>query len=194
MKETILDILEVLKLYNQTPYMLAAQIMGYIGLLCAIIGFQCKRHKPIMLWRIGNEFFFGVQFFMMHTWTGLMMNVIGTVRNIIFTSQVEKNRSTRPAQIVFSVLFVVLGMLTYNGYISILVIAAKVITTFAYGMKNTSLLRLLTLPTCICWMIYNIYCGIVPGVICEIFTITSILTAMIRIDVIPWIKRRIAHD
>ncbi len=160
------------------------QLIGYIGLLCAVIAFQCKKHKNVMIFRTLNEMLFAVQYVFLGSYTGCVMNIIGSVRNMTFAKQVEKGKSTRKFQIIFSFLFFALGMCTYNGFVSILVIIAKVVTTFAYSLKNTRYIRLLTIPTSTCWLIYNFYTNSTAGILCEAFTLISIISAIIRIDII----------
>ena len=165
-------------------YDIIIQSIGGIGLLCAVIAFQCKKHKNVMLFRTLNEIFFAIQYFCLASYTGVAMNLIGSVRNIIFAINVKKEKSTLIWQILFSFMFIVIGILTTNGIVSVMVILAKVVTTIAYSLKNTKYIRLLTLPTSICWLVYNIVCNSFAGILCEAFTICSIITAIIRIDII----------
>lgn len=165
-------------------YDIIIQSIGGIGLLCAVIAFQCKQHKNVMLFRTLNEIFFGIQYFCLASYTGVAMNLIGSVRNIIFAIRVKKEKSTLIWQILFSFMFIVIGLLTTKGIVSVMVILAKVVTTIAYSLKNTKYIRLLTLPTSICWLVYNIVCNSFAGILCEAFTICSIITAIIRIDII----------
>lgn len=165
-------------------YDIIIQSIGVIGLLCAVIAFQCKQHKNVMLFRTLNEIFFAIQYFCLASYTGVAMNLIGSVRNIIFAIRVKKEKSTLIWQILFSFMFIVIGILTTNGIVSVMVILAKVVTTIAYSLKNTKYIRLLTLPTSICWLVYNIVCNSFAGILSEAFTICSIITAIIRIDII----------
>lgn len=160
------------------------QLIGFVGLSFAVIAFQCKKHKNVMIFRTLNEVFFAVQYFCLASYTGVVMNLIGSARNIVFARQVAKGKPTLIWQIIFSLMFVAIGILTTNGFVSIMVILAKVVTTVAYSMKNTKYIRLLTLPTSICWLIYNIVCSSFAGVLCEAFTILSIVTAIIRLDIL----------
>ncbi len=165
-------------------YDILIQLIGYIGLACAVIAFQCKSHKRVMIFRTLNEMFFAVQYFCLASYTGVVMNLVGSLRNMIFARQVQKGKSTMLWQIIFSVAFFALGILTSKGLVSIMVIVAKIVTTVAYSMKNTKYIRLLTLPTSICWLVYNIFCNSTAGILCEAFTIFSIVTAIIRIDIV----------
>ena len=51
-------------------------------------------------------------------------------------------------------------------------------------MKNTKYLRFATVPTSIFWLIYNFSCKATAGVISEIFSLISLISAIIRIDII----------
>ncbi len=176
------------------PWELSIQLIGYVGLMFAVIAFQCKSHKKVMLFRTLNELFFGIQYFCMGTYTGVIMNLVGSVRNIIFSKRVERGRSTKFLQILFSVIFFVLGIITTKGWISIMVILAKIVTTVAYSMKNTRYIRLLTLPTSVCWLTYNIVCNSTAGILCETFTILSITTAIVRLDIKPHLEKRMDKE
>ncbi len=164
------------------------QLIGYVGLVFAVVAFQCKSHKRVMIWRTLNELFFAVQYVFLASYTGAAMNVVGSVRNMGFAHRVENGKSTLPLQLLFSVIFLISGILTYNGYVSIMVIGAKIVSTVAYGMKNTKYIRLLTLITSSCWLVYNASCASWAGVLCEIFTLLSIISAIIRIDIVGRIR------
>ena len=176
---------------DETTFAIMTQVVGYIGLLFGIITFQCKKHKNVMLTKTANELIFAVQYAMLGAYTGMAMNIIGSLRNLIFAAQVEKGKSTWSMRVVFGLFFAVFGLLTWQGPLSLAVIGAKVVTTVAYGMKNTRVIRFLTLPTTICWLIYNYISNSSAGVICEVFTLISIVIAIIRIELIePRLQKR----
>ena len=113
------------------------------------------------------------------------MNLLGSVRNIIFTKQVDRGRSTKGTMVLFSGLFFVFGLLTWQGSKSILIIIAKIVSTVAYGNKNPAVVRLLALLTSTAWLIYNASIYSYAGVFSEAFTILSILIGIIRLDLPP---------
>lgn len=171
---------------------IVAQGVGYIGLLFGVLSCQLKQHKHILLCKTLNELVFGLQYLMLGAYTGLVMNSIGCVRNTVFSEQVKRGKSTVVAQIVFSVLFVVLGLLFRSESViaCLIVIFSKIGTTVAYGLKNTTLLRLLTFPTYIGWLVYDIVCGSQAGILNQIFVTVSLTIAIVRLDIIPYIRRR----
>ena len=168
---------------------LIIQLVGVIGIIASIISFQCKKHNSILLFRTLNEAFFAVQYFLLGAYTGMAMNMVGCVRNIIFSKQVEKGRKTTAAMVIFSALFVLFGIFTWQGAKSILIIIAKVLSTVAYGNKNTTVVRTILFITCTSWLIYNCFVGSIAGVACEAFTLISLIAGVIRLDIIPRIKK-----
>lgn len=163
-------------------YQFIIQAIGVIGILSSIISFQCKRHKTLMLFRTGNELFFALQYFLLGAYTGMAMNLVGCLRNTIFSKMVEEKKNTMPMRFLFSGLFLLFSICTWAGLESILIAFAKIISTFAYGSKNTTLVRLLILVTSSSWLVYNIIVRSYAGCACELFTICSILVGIIRFD------------
>ena len=111
------------------------QIIGFIGVAMAIISFQSNKHRAIMIFKTASGLAFAVQFIFLGAYTGVVMNVIGSIRNIVFARLVSKSKSTMPAIIFFSVIVVASGVLTWEGAIGRLAITGKLITTVSYGMK-----------------------------------------------------------
>ena len=103
---------------------------------------------------------------------------------------IEKKKSTLPLRIIFSILFVVFALLTWDGLKSLLSGVAKVLSTIAYGSSNTSFVRLIIFFTSISWLIYNYSVKSYAGCVCEILNIVSIIVGFIRIDIPKYIKKR----
>ena len=158
------------------------QAFGIIGIIFNIFTFQCKKHKPLLLLKTGNELFFAFQYLLLGAYTGMAMNLVGCVRNVIFTGMVERGKKTGVMQVVFSVLFLIFSALTWVGFHSLLSGSAKVLSTIAYGNKNTAFVRCIILFTSCCWLCYNYVIRSYAGCICELSTMISIIIAIIRID------------
>lgn len=166
------------------------QMIGFLGITASVISFQCKKHDKIMLFRTLNELVFAIQYFMLEAYTGMAMNLVGCVRNHIFSNQVKKGKNTTYSVIFFSVLFFMFGIITWQGPKSILIIVAKILSTVAYGNKNTTFVRCTVLITSTSWLIYNAFIFSIAGVLCEAFTLASIIVGLIRIDIIPALSKK----
>lgn len=170
------------------PY--AVEIFGLFGILASVVSFQCKSHGKVLFWRSMNETAFGLQFILLGASTGLMMNVIGCVRNYLLAKNVHLGKSNRTFVFVFSALFVVLGLLTWEGAKSIVIILAKVLSTAAYGNKNLLIVRTVILLTSSSWLVYDFLVGSYAGVVCEILTLGSLVVGIFRYDVLPRLKSK----
>lgn len=164
--------------------------VGILGILAAILAFQCRKHNRILAFRTANELLFAVQYFLLGmagqaaAYTGMAMNLVGCVRNTVFTEQVKRGKSTKVSAAIFSVLFLVFTAVTWGGPKSILIGFAKVVSTLAYGNPNPRVVRLLILLTSSCWLVYNIAVGAWEGAICEALTLGSIVIGIIRYDLL----------
>lgn len=169
-----------------------AQVLGYIGLACSVAAFQCKKHSRVMVLKTSNEIFFAMQYFLLGTYTGMAMNLVSSARNLTFAHLIKKGKSTLPFQILFCLFFIAAGIATWQNWISLMVILAKILTTVVYGVKNTKIIRFATIPTSIFWLVYNYSCHSSAGMLCEIFALISIFSAIIRIDIIG--RKKVANQ
>ena len=180
---------------NET-IIIIAQILGGIAILSNIYAMQFNKHGLIMLFKLIGSFLFCLQYFMLGAYVGMIMDFIGTIRNIVFAYLVKKGKKTTPYIIFFAILTFVMGLFTVittwdktlvalsvwkasQGVliflavmVSVISIVAKLISTIAYGFKNAHVIRMLNLPSCSCWIIYNFVCFSFTGVINELLTIS----------------------
>ena len=152
----------------------------------------------------------------MGAYTGMVMDMIGTVRNIVFAYNVKKGRSNKWFIVFFALLTVIIGVttlvLTWSSlvervmwlagspesalvvavFVSIISVIAKLLSTVAYGFKNAHAIRMTNLPTCSGWIIYNFAVLSIAGVINEALSIISIIIAEIRFK--PQRYRKLKND
>lgn len=169
------------------------QSIGALGILASVISFQCKKHSSILFFRTMNEMLFAVQYLLLGAYTGMAANLVGSLRNTIFSHQISHKKSTKVSSAVFCALFVVFGIVTWQGAKSLLIIFAKILSTLAYGNKNTTVVRSTILITSSSWLIYNLSVFSIAGVLCEAFTLVSLFAGIIRLDLLPAIKKRKAE-
>ena len=159
------------------------QGIGFLALASSLVSFQFKKHRQIMLFRTASELIFALQYILMGEWSGAAMDGISVIRNTLYTQLVKKNRSTTPVIIGFCIFVVIIGIVTFKGIISLLPIISKLLTTISYGMKNERWLRLITLPSCIFWIIYNVYVGSAAGILADSMTLISLMIAVYKFDI-----------
>lgn len=158
------------------------QLIGFMGLAAGVMAFQFKKHNQIVMSKMTSELIFSLQYLLLGAWTAALLDFTSAVRNTLFCAMVKRGRSTKWLIYVFGAFVVVVGILTFDGPLSIMLIGAKLLTTISYGMKNERLLRFITLPSCVFWCIYNLYVGSMGGAIGDCLTLGSLLVAVYKFD------------
>ncbi len=177
-----------------TDFEIFTQAVGVVGIICSVIAFQCKKHKWILFFHSLHEFIFALQYVLLGAYTGAAINLLNCGRNFLFAHQVEKEKDTRPLIIIFCALAIILGIFTFQGWISILVILAKVLSTVAYGNKSTTFIRIAMLVACSALLAYNLLVSSYAGVLCEGFSLVSVVVGIVRLDLIPLVKRNNSEE
>lgn len=168
--------------FLQSP--LFAQAIGFIGTIIIVIGMQQKKYGRIVLCKISNELISAIHYLLLGGYTGMIINFASCVTNGVYWYRNTKGKSTLVFQILFGAMFVVLGALSWHGPISILVVAAKLISSVSLGINNPRVIRILNLISNPCWLVYNIYMGSIAGIISDILVISSVVIAVVRLDIL----------
>ncbi|MCQ2385909.1 MAG: YgjV family protein [Clostridia bacterium] len=176
--------LGIKEFFTITPENLWVQLVGFVGLILSVSTFQTRSHKAILTIRSLEEFVFAVQYLMLGSYTAFGLYLVGPIRNVIFRRCIKKGKSTLVPQIGFSLFMVVYSVLTWEGLISLVVMTAKVLTTVAFGIKNTGKVRLMTFPASCMWIFHSIVKHSMAGLIADILGTASLLIAIIRFDLL----------
>lgn len=166
------------------------QAIGFLGMGFSLIAMQSKSYNLLIFLRISSEFTFGFQYLLAGAWTGMATNFASVGTNSVYRYRIKNGKSTLPFQIAFAFLYTALCLISWHGWVSLLIIGAKVISTIAMGIKNTRTIRLLSLCSYPLWLIYNLSVGLIAAIINDCITIFCLLLAILRIDVIPAIRAR----
>ncbi len=160
-----------------------AQAVGFAGIIVSVISFQFKDHKKLMMLRAANELLLGLQYLLLGAYTGMAMNFIGVVRDVVFADMVKKEKNTLKARAFFSAIFAISGFFTYDGFKTIFSSGAKVVSTCLYGSSNTAVVRTGVLFTNLSWLVYDLAVESYAGCLSDIITIVSVVIAIFRIDI-----------
>lgn len=160
---------------------IVSQVLSIIATILLLLSYQQKTHKRIVIMQAFSGFLFGTQYLMIGAFEGMMCNYIGMVRAITYSFRGKSKFSDSVAcPALFAAAFIVSGIFTYESPMSLLPTVAMVISSFVMWIPKTQELRVLSLPTCAMWLIYNISADAAIAVLTEVFNIVSILIALIR--------------
>ena len=160
------------------------QLIGYAGMLCALISYQCKKNRNYFLFQMGCGIAFTLQFALLGSWAGMLLNIFSIVRGIIFAlgdrckkiiylviMEVCFTASSRVSFFVFDVVW----------WIAVLLFIAQAGGTLAMWTRNGKIIRWAQLcgisPL---WIVNNVYYFSVGGILCEVFNMLSVIVSFIR--------------
>ncbi len=161
---------------------IAIRLLGLLGLVLSIIPFQFNKHKNIVLCKMFSCLSFSAQYFLIGpiAYAAGWMDLISAFRNFLYYKFVEKKLPTAPIMVVFSLLVLYIGITAWEGWVTLLAVIPKLITSVSYGIRNEKLLRYITMPSCLFWIAYNCIVGNYEAAVSDFLTWVSIIVAIIR--------------
>lgn len=158
--------------------MLLAQAIGFLGVAANVISFQQKtRGKVLFILTIGC-FFWTLHFSLMGFYTAAAMSLIASLRFYIFYKY--KKRDSNLLLYGFIGLSILLTVVTWQGFISILPFLATAFGTYAAWQMSAQKIRWLTLPTPMFWFAHNIIAGSIAALISDVSVFISIVVGLWR--------------
>ena len=175
---------------HMTAFEAVGQVIGFVGMAMLFISFQQKQNKKIYFWQILGVSLFTVHFAMLGAYTGALLNVLGVLRAAVFYN--SERKWARSKLWVWGLLaaYVVVGILIWEDWYSLLPILAMILSTFAFTAKTPFRFRLLSFPCSPMWLTYNIHHFSISGSIAECCSMTSMIIAFIRCDLLPAIREK----
>ena len=170
------------------------QAIGIVAMAINISAFQFKNKRTLLMFICVGSGLFSINMFLLGAVTGGIMNVLGVVRSLVY---VDKDKLPIPVKWV-NAMFFAAYMISYvlsftvfgteaiarNFILELLPIIAMSAMTIAFTSSNSKTIRLAGFISSPCWLTYNIFNNAIGGIICEIFILISIISALIRIDIL----------
>lgn len=142
------------------------------GLLA--ITYYVKNRKTVLVLSFLSLIANAIAYILLKAYSGLAMCVIALVRNIYFLMDEKKNGKqdeiTKKDIFVLVILYIISiisAVFTYEGFLSLFSVFAKMLYTYSVWQKKTSIYKLCGIPVGILWVAYNLYVKSVFGVILE---------------------------
>lgn len=167
--------------FIQTHSFLIGQIFGFSAMFVGIIMYQFKKHRTIMLLMMLCASLWCLHFLLLGKYTAVFMNLLNVVRAILFTFRGRKWADSVLIPIGVIAASVGISVFTWEGLPTLLPMGAAVFSTSANWQTDTKKLKLLTIPVCVCWFIYNLFSRSYAGMANETFVFISVLVALYRI-------------
>ena len=149
-----------------TPF-IWAQIFGALAfVVMALYSYLNIKRMWILLLNVVSSSLFIVQYIILGAYTASYCGFVAAIMSLVYVFK-DKNKflSSFFMPIFFSILYIIIGIFTYDGIVSVIPIICNVVSTFMFFMKKEYILKAINIPVCALWIIYNVvylsYSGVV---------------------------------
>ncbi len=154
------------------------QLLGFMYAFFLLLSLFGKTNKQILFMQTFSFFFKSTHYLLLGGLSGFLISFISMIRNLIF----YKINSNRYWTILFIVIYLIIGIITFNNFLSLMPVIAIVIYTVIINFNNPAYLRYGMFVTSISWLIYNVYILSYSGIIIQIVLLIFNIIAIINLD------------
>ena len=160
--------------------LLLIQAVGLVGIATFFLSFQCRNNRRLFLVQFLAYVFLSAHMLLLGAVTGGISYIINVLRSACLASKRKFAHSRSMCAVLCGMQLAALA-LTWNGWISILPVAANIAATIAGYTHNPRKIRVagmfINSPL---WLIYSIIVGSWAGILDEVITETSIIVSILR--------------
>ena len=156
------------------------QTVGILAVACFFISFQFNTKKGILVSQTAAVALFSLHYFLIGATAGMLLNIVSIIRNVIYYHRDKKYLSSKVIPFVIATVVTVLGLLSWQGWHTLLFTAGLVINNFFLAFGTPNGLRKSILVSSPMILIYNAAVFSVGGIINELFCIISSVIGMVR--------------
>ena len=158
-----------------------AQIIGFVAFIFSLIAFHRKNKNKILGNMIISNVLNLIHYLLLGAYSGCITKVLAIIRdNFIILKDKNKKLSSNIYLILFILIYIIAGIFTYNGIISLLpLMAALIYIIFIWNGKEITNKKV-AFGTYFLWLIYNIFVLSIPGIISNVVSIISTFIAIIN--------------
>ena len=165
---------------GMTVLELIGQIFGLIAVVISFVAYQMPTQKKILFMNMLVTVAILLNYAFLGATTGVILNVVCFIRNIIFMNRDKKIFSYKFYPYLLMVIIGGLSFLTSEGAHSILITIGLIINTFALSLTNPQATRYCMAISCSFIFAYNIFVFSIGGMINEAVAIISSILGIIR--------------
>lgn len=161
--------------------MLLGQILGICATIITFVSYQMNTKRNLLVAQTIATLCTCLSFLFLGASTGFALNVVCIIRNFVFYFQESNTKINRISTAVLALVMVLLGVLSWQGPISLLVILALGANTVFLSFGKPQLLRKSVLVTSSMVLTYNVFVFSIGGIANEAVSIVSSAIGILRI-------------
>lgn len=160
---------------------LISQLFGAVAMVALFTVYQQNERKKLITAKLIADAFWVIHYLLLGGIAGMIPNFIGIFRELVFINRENKKWAS---SIFWPIFFILcgwaLGICTLSSAFNILPIAASTLVTVSLWIKNPRLTKLITIPVCTAFLIYDFFVDSYIGIINESLSMCSIVISFIK--------------
>ena len=165
---------------NGESVMWIGQALGFVAVILGFVSFQVKTSKKLLVVQTFTCLVFTLHYFMLGATPAGVLNLVGLIRNIVYYYRDKNRHVEKYAPLVFAGIMLILGLLSWEGTHSVLVVAGLVINTVCLSFKDPQNIRKSILVTSPMVLVYDVFELSIGGMIYESVVIISSVIGLLR--------------
>ena len=159
-----------------------AQVIGFIALFFMCLSYQKNKKKDFLFIQVLANFFYGLQYFLLNAISALVSNIISTIKTLVFFKFEKNNKKiSLPILLIFEILIIILGIITFKDIFSIIPIFIACIYTYGTWQKNLKLTYSIGIIAATLWIFYNFIVGAYVSVVGSFIELFSSIIGAIKL-------------
>ena len=159
---------------------IVGQILGILATVITGISYEMNTKRSLLLVQTAATACTCLAYLFLGAASGFALNVVCIIRNVVFYFQKGSGKGHMIPALLLATAMVVLGALSWQGPVSLLIIAALAANTVFLSFGNPQLLRKSILGTSSLVLLYNIFVFSLGGIANESLAIVSSLVGIVR--------------
>jgi len=158
-----------------------SQIIEVLALITALISYHLKTKKQIFKGMCISAILDIVHYLLLNAYSGFFTKLLALIRNVFILKKDDNEKLNKKIYlVVFILLTIVLGILTFNDIYSILPFIAAIIYLIVVWNGSELQIKKIAFLCYFLWIIYNISVLSVMGIISNIIALISTYIAYIN--------------
>lgn len=159
---------------------LIGQIFGVIAVILGFITYQIRTQKALLFVQTVTALVFVIHYLLIGAVSGMVLNIVAMIRNLVYSRRDLKLFSGKWWPVAFAVIMGITGMLFWQDWYSVFVVAGLVINSVCMSFKDPQKIRKSILVSSPLVLIYDAFALSLGGIIYESAAIVSALVGILR--------------
>ena len=161
------------------------QIIGIIAVILFVLSYQIKKRRGIILCNVVSRCLYILQYILLGAFSGAILDVLGVVASVIAEKKDKPfiKKHLRAVIIAIDAVMIIAGVIICiinKSLLDLLPIAGVLLHTRAFWISDERRIRLVSLTGSPFWFVYNFASRAYGSAAGDLFTMVSIVIAMIK--------------